>query len=464
MSYTLRPYQITGSDFLVNAGRAILADDMGLGKTLTTLDAVHRLGDLPALVIAPKIALYVWQKEISKWFEEPSAIYSGEYYIRNRAWKDFQARKVPFLITNYAFAEEIRQRNSTWGTLICDEIHLAGLLNRKTQTFKHIRNLARASKRLFQVTGTPMRQTPADLWAPLHLVSPREFSSYWRFVQDYCVMTNDGFGMVIERRPASIEGFRDMLKCYLIRRLKKEAMPWLPPKTRQPVYVDMTARQAVLYNQMARDYVIKFSDTSLGTLDAQDRLIVAQNQLVATMRLRQLLVTPQILGLDILGGALKMVPQMVENEFMSGNPVAIFTPFKEAIPFIERALHKLNSVELYIVHGKLSAKKVFERWNAFQDSSNSRRAFICTIKSGTSFDLYSSAVAYFIGYEWDSHMDVQAEDRLHRDGQKDNVRVHYLIHKNTVDEDIMQTVAEKQDTFNFVLNSEDYRRSVRRTC
>ncbi len=474
MSYELRPYQVEGSEFLVHARRAILADDMGLGKTLTSLDATYQLSKSPTLILAPKIALYVWQKEIDKWFGEPSAVYSGFPHIRNQVWRNFEQHNIRYLITNYAFAQEVMQRRPKWDNLICDEIHIAGLLNRKTQTFGKVQDLARASDLLFLLTGTPMRQTPADLWAPLNLVAPKDFTSYWNYVRDYCITTKNYigdkmFGITIERRPADIAQWQDMLKCYLIRRLKSTAMPDLPPKTRQPLYVDMTHAQATLYNQMAKDYVIQFErlydptrpeSFGLGT----DRLVVAQSEMVARMRLRQLLITPQILGLNIVGGLLKLLPEMINNEFLSGNPVVIFTPFKKAIPFIMEALQKLNPISFFVIHGGMSAKATSEQWKGFQDSTDLRRVFICTIKSGASFDLHSSAVAYFIGYEWDAHLNVQAEDRLHREGQIDNVRIHYLIHKNTVDEDIMRTVAEKQDAFDWTVRPTDYLSSVKITC
>mmetsp|Transcript_37725 Transcript_37725/g.70622 ORF Transcript_37725/g.70622 Transcript_37725/m.70622 type:complete len:1344 (-) Transcript_37725:18-4049(-) len=73
---TLRPYQRTGFQWLVNNMRnglgCILADDMGLGKTVQTIAALLHLKEVseltrPALVVVPAGLLATWQREVAKW-------------------------------------------------------------------------------------------------------------------------------------------------------------------------------------------------------------------------------------------------------------------------------------------------------------------------------------------------------------------------------------------------------------
>ncbi len=238
-----RKYQQEGIKFLTDKGRAYLADDFGLGKTLSVLSAVANRRALPALIVGPKLALYTWKNELEKWFDVPSAIYSGKPHEREKAWREFTEYEYPALITNYAFTEEIWNRKyPSWGSFVCDEIEKGGLLNRKSQTFSKVFPIARSIPTVYLTTATPMRKTPADLFAPLKIIDPGRFTSYWRFVHTYCVVTKGDFGLMIERRPASPQEFKKMLSEYMLRRVDKTS---LPPFLRQVYSIPMTNSQCV---------------------------------------------------------------------------------------------------------------------------------------------------------------------------------------------------------------------------
>ena len=64
MTYTLFPHQIEGARFLASApGTKGLFYGMGTGKTVTALEATKRIGGGRVLIIAPPIALPMWQRE-----------------------------------------------------------------------------------------------------------------------------------------------------------------------------------------------------------------------------------------------------------------------------------------------------------------------------------------------------------------------------------------------------------------
>ena len=79
---------------------------------------------------------------------------------------------------------------------------------------------------------------------------------------------------------------------------------------------------------------------------------------------------------------------------------------------------------------------------------------ICVIKSGASFQATAARTAYFLGFEWDFTLNEQAEDRLYRMGQKDNVNIYYVITKNTVDEMVREKLNEKKISNDLVVGSE----------
>jgi len=411
--------------------RCMLCDTMGLGKTATTIKAIEGLNGTPALIVGTKNSLGVWKREIEEWLEQECIIYSGERARRLKEWSRFKKCSVPFVITNYAFVEEICELQSNWVTVVADEIHKSGLLNRKTKTFKAFKKLS--SKNMFLVTGTPIRQTPADLWAPLNLLYPKIFTSYWKFVNKYCIVIKDKFGSTIERRPKDVMQFRiDIRDKYIIRRTKDQVLHDLPSKTRTSIPIDMTPVQKRLYEQLAEQMLA----------ESNGRLVIAPNAVSRDLKLRQLLVSPMLLGIDDKGAALSSIKDLVQDEYLEGNSVAVFTPFRAAVDLIAEELQSISDL-IITVKGGMSAKELFETTQRFQKAPTAKKALVATIKSSTSFDAYAASAAYFIGYEWSYDDNEQAEDRLHRIGQKKHVRCYYIINNGTLDEYIMQAVSSK---------------------
>ncbi|MBT9169232.1 MAG: RNA polymerase-associated protein RapA [Syntrophomonadaceae bacterium] len=441
----LRDYQEVGVQFLVDRQRAVLGDEPGLGKTVMALEALKRLplGSGPFLILGPKISLGVWKRELLKWYDETCFIYSGDLSSpkRENVWMNFK-QKGTFLVANYRMLDELLARQVSWQGIVCDEIHLAGILNRTTDTYKSLTGAR--TRALFLLSGTPVRRGPQDLFGPFSLINPYKFDSYYKFVGEYCVKIKDTFGYSIEPRPKNPEEFKKVVAQYLLRRRKSKVLKDLPPKQRQAVPLVMTQVQEALYRKLEADMYVEISNS---------KVIAAPNTVVSVLRQRQLLVTPQILGNPEPGAALEALVEMAEVEFDSGRSIAICTPFVSAIPFIQKQMEKLTKA-LYIIHGKIEepADNIAQR---FQRDGAKRKAIIYSIKSGTSFDAYGASTVFFVGCEWSSLDNLQAEDRIHRLGQTEPVMIYYLLYENTVDDRIIELLDNKTVAANWTLHIED---------
>jgi len=448
----LKDYQRTGVDFILSKnGRALLGDEAGAGKTRTALTAMMELQGTPALIFTINPGLFVWEDELDYWFDQKAVVYTGNAEQRSNLLAEFEENNHQFLIANYFFIDEIKDRFNfvKWKTIVTDEYHMMGIGNFKTDRFKSLAKLTKEVLYLIMVTGSPMRRNLADLFSPFKLLDPDGFRSYWRYVGKYCIVTDEGFYKTIEAIPKHPEEFIALRKKYMIRRLMKDVMPELPPKTRQVIPVYMTPEQKLLYDMMEKDKII----------DYKGSLIVAPNEAVKILRQRQLLVTPHILGFDIAGGALETLAELIENEFSNGNPVAVFTPFKQKTiePIINYLKSKLKDTLFFKLHGGMPPVKVKENYQGFQKADTIRKVFIGVIKSGMSITLTEAKVAIFIGYEWTSEENNQAEKRLHRIGTKDHVRCLYLLHKdNPVDRRVMEIINTKQHNIDWALRTEDF--------
>ena len=443
MALALREYQVKDVEFMVSRSRMILANEPGLGKTAETLLALRALGVSSALVLGPKVSLGVWKDEAERWLQVSSLLYIGTPLQRKLIWQEYLKQKPLLLITNYALVEEVLSLCQGWQAIICDEVHLAGLLNRKTRTFATLKRAY--SRHLFLLTGTPVRRGPQDLWALLNLIDSRSFSSYWRFIEEHCITFEDPFGLTIEGRPKNVVKFASMLSQYMVRRTKKQVLSELPDKVRQPIPLQLAGEQKRLYDDLASNMI-----ADLGTEGSH--LLVTPNRISQLLRLRQILVTPRLVGSPALGVALEALEELAVAELSSGRALVVFTPFRKAIPFIVEILEALQA-RVYVVHGGLPQEQVHSSTQAFQLGSGPR-ALVCTIKSGASFTAHAASTAIFVGCEWSAIENLQAEDRLHRLGQKVAVHVYYLLHRQTVDEAILEVLNNKQRAANWILSPE----------
>lgn len=445
---TLRPYQIEDVSFMTKRRRVLNANEPGLGKTLETLTALKELDAKKTLIISPKMAAGVWQFEAAQWYGWDSIKITGEKNLKQRKElrRQFDESNVQFLMINFDMVAEIQEWRNTWHSIVIDEAHLGGLLNPKSKTFKLIQKFQ--CDNLFILTGTPIRKGPHDLWPMLHLLNPDKFKAYWPFVNKYCQVIDNGFGKEILGRPKDPTRFKAMLDCYVIRRKKTDVLKDLPDKVRQVVPIDMEGRQLQKYNELLEEMIMEIEET--------DDVLITPSRMTQDLRLRQLLVCPRLLGLDDDGAAIRTLCEyLIPEEFAQGRSVAIATPFRQAIPFLTDALLKaLPGVKLEFIHGQIkeTAQEVAQR---FQNIKTHKKIIIYTIKSGASWTATDASTGFFLGYEWDCNDQIQAEDRIHRIGQKNNVFWKYLLHNGTVDEAVMSKINQKFMAAGWILSPQE---------
>jgi len=440
---SLRKYQAEGCDFLVQHPRVILADEMGLGKTLEVLAAIKKLKltQKHILVVCSGSSQYVWKKEVAKWLPElPFTMVVGNPSKRHSIWKNLPLGMV--VCTYGVLRQDIDVMQKFWSLVIADEAH--NLHNRKTKNFKSFKRLR--STYLFLVTGSPVKRGPESLWTFLHLIDRKVFSSYWRYVNAFCMIIDGPFGKE-NLGPKNITALKEVvLKNRLIRRMKVNVAPELPPKIRQLLPVEPTPLQVRIHKQLAEKMV---ADLPSGDL------LVTPSILAKLVRLRQLFVTPKLITPELEDGAgLNGIVEHMKE--ISDQPhVVIFTPFAKAIPFIANRLEKEKLGTAVILKGGMKPNDVGETLEAF---IRLKCIAICTIKFAQSFDLDTAHTGYFLGYEWEPLENYQAEDRLHRiTTVAPSVNIYYIQHVNPfpedfwIDEQVLEVLNGKQVNVSKVL-------------
>ncbi|KAJ7972181.1 DNA helicase INO80 [Quillaja saponaria] len=258
----LKEYQLKGLQWLVNCYEqglnGILADEMGLGKTIQAMAFLAHLAEEkniwgPFLVVAPTSVLNNWVEELKRFCPDLRTLpYWGG--LQERAVlrktitpKDLYRRdaKYHILITSYNLlvTDEKYFRRVKWQYMVLDEaqaIKSANSIRWKTLLTFNCRN------RLL-LTGTPIQNNMAELWALLHFIMPTLFDSHEQF--------NEWFSKGIENHAEhgdtlnehQLNRLHSILKPFMLRRVKKDVVSELTRKTEVTVHCKLSSRQQAFY-------------------------------------------------------------------------------------------------------------------------------------------------------------------------------------------------------------------------
>lgn len=263
----LKDYQMKGLRWLDNLYdqgiNGILADEMGLGKTIQTIALLTHLcynkniwG--PFLVICPSSTLHNWQSEVNKFTPTLKVLpYWGSIKERKSLRRYINNKKLGcedsmfhICITSYqlVLADEKVFQKVMWKYMILDEAH--AIKNTGTQRWNILLNFNARNKLL--LTGTPIQNSMAELWALLHFIMPKLFDSHEHFQEwfskDIEAHSTDA-GTINHHQ---LQKLHAILKPFMLRRIKKDVESEIGKKTEMECFCELTHRQKVLYDRIKR--------------------------------------------------------------------------------------------------------------------------------------------------------------------------------------------------------------------
>ena len=274
----LRPYQRADVKFLSTIS-TINGNQPGLGKTAEIIGAIYEgnMEDGLHLVVGPKTSLdNVWRMEFERWTNLPVITYHGDLTKRERdnallALRNNYANGLPcvFVCTADAVRRGIPQAIvPSWKTYTIDEFHLLGLTNISGDPSKGTQ-FGKASVKIdaehrWCMSGTPMGGKPIKLWGAFRFLHPEVFTSKWRWAETWLEVTHNGFGYEIGglKRDRQKDFYAAHAR-YMVRRLKSEVLPQLPPKQYVDVWCDMTPKQAKQYTTFAKNAEVRIDEEKL---------------------------------------------------------------------------------------------------------------------------------------------------------------------------------------------------------
>lgn len=427
LKYELYPFQKEGVAFLESTnGRALIADEMGLGKTVQTLAWLQLHPELrPAIIVVPASLKLNWEREAKKWMTSPKVeILSGT--TPSKVTGDIIIINYDIL---YAWLEKLRALNPK--VVITDECHF--YKSNKAKRTKAVKLLCKGIPYVIALSGTPIVNRPIEAFNALRLISPALFSNFDTFTNKYCNPKFTGFGWDYSGASNTQELHNILVSTIMLRRLKKDVLRDLPAKTRS--FIPLALHNRELYKAAEHDF-IAFIRHIKG--DEAARRASNAKGLTQIEGLKQLAIHGKIIE------AIEWIKDFLEVS----DKLVVFAVHRFTIDHLMQAFGKI-AVK---IDGTTSQSERQRAVDEFQVNPKIK-LFIGNIKAaGVGITLTASSNVAFLELPWTPGDLVQAEDRCHRIGQKDNVTIYYLLAKDTIEEKIAAIIDKKREVIDSVLD------------
>jgi superfamily II DNA or RNA helicase len=416
----LRTYQRAGVDWMCalrDAGLgALLADDMGLGKTLQTLCSIRGR----TLVVCPTSVLPNWASEAARF---RPGLRVATYHGPNR--KLDAAADVT--LTTYALLRLDAEALTAieWDTVVLDEAQ--NVKNPESQA-------ARAAHRLqagFRValTGTPVENRLDELWSQFHFTNPGLLGGRRDFEERVAKPISAGDDEAARRLRARIRPF-------LLRRLKREVAPELPPRTEIVLHAELRPDEQALYDALRA----ATQQEVVSKLDAGGSVLAA---LEALLRLRQASCHPALVPGQQADGSSKLdvLLENLEEAVSEGHKALVFSQWTSFLDLIEPQLRDA-AIPFSRLDG--STRDRAGVVNDFQREEGPPVLLLSLKAGGTGLNLTAADHVFILDPWWNPAVEDQAADRAHRIGQDRPVMVHRLVARGTVEERILELQERKR--------------------
>lgn len=460
-------------------GNAILGDQPGVGKTLSSISYAIK-NNLKTLVVVPASLKLNWRNEILKFTHEKCYIFkfkprkkdniitfnkeeslfhiinyeSLESYFNfnyshkctnyNCKWEGITEEKKYDKCPNCGRMKVVKSRTyhlisktdkdgenlyaNDYDLIVLDEAHY--IKNPTAFRSQIIKKAFKESSKKILMTGTAIKNRPYEFFPLLNLIDPKEWSNAHNFGVRYCNAHQDKFGHWNYDGSSNLEELYKRIAPYFLRRLKKDILKFLPPKTFTTIPIELRS-----------DTYKEYKNIEDGVVDESQE---SDNKMTHLARIQKL---KQFTSMYKAKQSLEFIKNIIEGD----EKIVVFSQFISASQFI---YEQFKDVAVWFT-GKHNMIEKQEAVDKFMNDE-SCKVFVGTIgAAGVGLTLTSANCLMFLDLPWEPASKIQAEDRIHRASQKaDNIQIIKLICQNTIDVHIDNLITEKEQIISKVLDGE----------
>ena len=447
MNFVPHPYQAYCIGQIIEKPALALWLDMGLGKSVITLSAIARLRyDLlqvgKVLIVAPKkVAEATWQQEARKWSHLEMLRVST---VLGSTQKRIRALAEPadiYIINrdNVAWLVDYYQHAWPFDMVVLDES--SSFKNQQSKRWKKLKAVRPHIRRIVELTGTPAPQALLDLWPQVFLLDggQRLGRTVGSFREQYFLPDKRNATTVFTYKPreGTEQAVRALLSDICISMQAKDYLT-LPDMVEHDIPVVLDAPAARAYAKLERDMLLEVSP---------DETVLAGTAAVLTNKLLQLCngaVYDDAHGVhEVHSCKIEAFLELVEQ--LNGQHALVFYTFQHDRERILTALAR-SGLRVRAFSGPQDA----DAWNAGQVDILLAHPASCAY--GLNLQQGGHHIVWF-GLNWSLELVLQANARLHRQGQQEPVIVHRLIVQGGVEEDVVAALGDKDEVQQSLLRS-----------
>lgn len=482
--------------FEINNGRAILGDQPGVGKTLPPIVYAAK-NKIKTLVVCPASLKLNWRKEVLNFSKEKAHVFKYNPSKRNKN-VNYSKDESLFHIINYESIQsyiKLEYKHTCQGNVIvpgkgtqkcgCEIIDLTKKHNKcefckNTNSFKsRINGLVyiqdkdnsvldpedydmividefhriksvktdwtQIIKRAFRdtinkkilISGTAIKSRPMEFFSGLNFMEPEMWNSSHDFGLRYCAAYETNFGWDYSGA-SNLEELFTRISPYFLRRLKKDVLSQLPPKTYTEIEIELTPAERKEYEKIIKE--MKKVINSEGIEEEKE-----QSYLEKIHKLKQF--TGNI-KLD------RMIKDGVVDDITSnGEKLVVMSDYQ----ILAETLYKQYKNTSVIHTGSMNQEDKQKSVDRFQEDKKVSLFSGMIGASGVGITLTEASKLIFLGFAWTSGDMEQAEDRIHRaTTTHDNIQIIKYICVDTIDEDMNELLKNKAQVVSKVLDNKDY--------
>jgi hypothetical protein len=427
--------------------------DKGMGKTVAYLSVAFIGQPEYVIIVCPSNAMGAQRREILRHFPfyaDKFTFVRGQKAQRYKLWRKPGNRvwiTTPATLQTDLGGRELRKGSGQYsGSNVPAWVtsshldHLQGdefqkyCRRPKSGTFKLLKKLH--PETLILDSGSPVSTGPHELWPALHLVDRKFWSSYWGYIDRFCV-THDGiFGKEIIG-PKNVDQWRMATSPYVFHR-QKDPRDY-PPKSRFIMDLELEPWQRKLHDQLRNEL---WATTDSGVI------LTARNTLDALYRARLGLICPKALDSSFgIGAGI----EAIADDAAELSHFVVSTPFRAPIPHLRAYLESLGR-QVWVLSGGLGIGPD-EQDRIIAEFQSTGGCLIQTIKYATSYEfIHGPEHNYFLGYEYDPEDNKQAEDRFQRISSTRPSFHWYVRFLGTYDEELIENLVIKGQNVTRLMN------------